>query len=254
MSTAPEPLFLRIHSATYRFGVRWKGAEPLTVGRGGENRIVLSDDGISAHHLRLDRDADGIVVTDLNSRNGTRVGTVPLHGSTTIVPGQTIELARQVWLTPLRALASGAQKLGWALRLDQRPGLLPIPGGPRSLSDLIPASPSPRRSTSRRPTAAPPPARRGPGGQLRGCPHGGRVPAHLRSTGEPAHDAHPCGRGTGALATHGERRQHAAIGAAPFRVDRSLLLVSSGPSRDPAHAAGGPPPGSRTQPGLDLGR
>ena len=59
MSTAPEPLFLRIPAPPTASACAGR-CGPSTVGR-GENRIVLFDDGISGHHLRLDRDADGIV-------------------------------------------------------------------------------------------------------------------------------------------------------------------------------------------------
>jgi hypothetical protein len=46
---------------------------PVTVGREEGNTVQLHDERISRYHLKLQEDNDKIVVTDLESTNGTRV-------------------------------------------------------------------------------------------------------------------------------------------------------------------------------------
>lgn len=45
----------------------------LTIGRGPDNDVVLTDALASATHARFDLDGDHVVVTDLHSSNGVRV-------------------------------------------------------------------------------------------------------------------------------------------------------------------------------------
>lgn len=47
--------------------------EALTIGRGRGNSIVLDDMLVSRQHVRITADADGLVLEDLGSRNGTYV-------------------------------------------------------------------------------------------------------------------------------------------------------------------------------------
>ena len=49
------------------------GADPLTIGRGDSNGLVLADPGASRHHARLAVRDGHLVLTDLGSTNGTRV-------------------------------------------------------------------------------------------------------------------------------------------------------------------------------------
>ena len=48
-------------------------AVPVTIGREEGNTIQLNDERISRYHLKLQEDNDKIVLTDLESTNGTRV-------------------------------------------------------------------------------------------------------------------------------------------------------------------------------------
>jgi transcriptional regulator with GAF, ATPase, and Fis domain len=79
----------------------------LRVGKAPDNDLILDDDTVSRHHCELTRTADGILVRDLGSTNGTRVqgarvteavvppGTVLKVGQVEIVlrpAGRTIEV------------------------------------------------------------------------------------------------------------------------------------------------------------------
>jgi pSer/pThr/pTyr-binding forkhead associated (FHA) protein len=72
------------------------GATPLTIGRGGQNDIVLDgDDFASARHARIEPRRDGVWVHDLGSTNGTFVngaqvdGPQRLHGGDLVRVGST---------------------------------------------------------------------------------------------------------------------------------------------------------------------
>ena len=52
-------------------------ADTLTIGRDNENDIVLETATVSRYHALLLRDADGLLLIDLESTNGTLVNGVP---------------------------------------------------------------------------------------------------------------------------------------------------------------------------------
>ena len=76
-SDPPElPLLatLEVISAGLLRGRRFRIERPVThVGRGPHNEIVIGDESISSTHATLQRRADGWVVVDQGSRNGTYV-------------------------------------------------------------------------------------------------------------------------------------------------------------------------------------
>lgn len=59
------------------------GGGPITIGRSSESNVVIRDDYTSTNHARLDLRADGWVLSDLESTNGTFVDgqkvTAPVH-------------------------------------------------------------------------------------------------------------------------------------------------------------------------------
>lgn len=55
------------------------GDGPVTLGRLPECDVVLNDPNVSRRHAEFRRTADGVVVTDLGSTNGTRVNGVPVR-------------------------------------------------------------------------------------------------------------------------------------------------------------------------------
>jgi len=62
------------------------------VGRSAASAIVLPDDKVSGHHARLDVDAAGCILTDLDSTNGTLLNDAPLTGSARLRPGDTVQV------------------------------------------------------------------------------------------------------------------------------------------------------------------
>ena len=59
----------------------------ITIGRGYQNDVVLSDSHICANHLRLDQVEGGWQLTDLGSINGIEVGkNVVSKASETLLP------------------------------------------------------------------------------------------------------------------------------------------------------------------------
>ena len=80
-------------------GKRWLMSRPtFNVGSSGDNDLVLeSDDYISSHHAVIKAEGSGLHITDLGSRNGTRVNGEPLAGTgRPLLPGDQIELGHTV--------------------------------------------------------------------------------------------------------------------------------------------------------------
>ena len=105
---------------------------PLTIGREEGNPIQLNDERISRFHLKIQEDQDKIVLTDLQSTNGTKVngenvqiwalrpGDVVLLGRTLMVFGSHEEIAER--LAALRGVdLSDSVTLGSG-ELDEEPG------------------------------------------------------------------------------------------------------------------------------------
>src|SRR5262245_19927727 len=61
------------------------------IGSAGDNPLVLSDPTVSRYHLEVLRTSDGVLVTDLGSRNGTWVGGVRIERGV-VPPGTRLRL------------------------------------------------------------------------------------------------------------------------------------------------------------------
>jgi Inner membrane component of T3SS, cytoplasmic domain len=75
--------------AGQRFAV---GDAPVTFGRGEDNDIVIADPAVSRVHAELRQEADGFVITDRGSSNGTRVNGVKVT-TQHLRPGDEITIA-----------------------------------------------------------------------------------------------------------------------------------------------------------------
>jgi pSer/pThr/pTyr-binding forkhead associated (FHA) protein len=68
----------------------------ITIGRLPENKICISNMGISRRHTKIERDADNnLVLTDLNSLNGTFVNSKKMP-KTVLRPGDTITIGKYI--------------------------------------------------------------------------------------------------------------------------------------------------------------
>lgn len=70
---------------------------PVTIGREDENDIQLNDDRISRFHAKIQDDAGQIILTDLESTNGTRVNGHPVQMKV-LQPGDLVNIGRCVLL------------------------------------------------------------------------------------------------------------------------------------------------------------
>ena len=68
---------------------------PLTVGREEGNPIQLNDERVSRFHLKIQEDQDKVVLTDLQSTNGTKVNGETVQISI-LRPGDVIALGRTI--------------------------------------------------------------------------------------------------------------------------------------------------------------
>ncbi|MEM9488762.1 MAG: sigma 54-interacting transcriptional regulator [Myxococcota bacterium] len=62
--------------------------ETLSIGTAARNELVLSDNTVSRYHAELARTANGILITDCGSTNGTRIGAVRIDRG--LAPAGTI--------------------------------------------------------------------------------------------------------------------------------------------------------------------
>jgi len=60
------------------------------VGRGGEARIVIDSSRVSRHHALIAVSADGVVIEDLGSKNGTFVGERRIDAPTPLADGDEV--------------------------------------------------------------------------------------------------------------------------------------------------------------------
>jgi pSer/pThr/pTyr-binding forkhead associated (FHA) protein len=66
---------------------------PVTIGRGGQNDLVLSGDGFaSAEHARVEQRADGAWVEDHGSTNGTFVNGEKVEGRRRLARGDVVRI------------------------------------------------------------------------------------------------------------------------------------------------------------------
>jgi len=86
---------LRVLDGADRGRIFADASTPLTVGREEGNPIQLNDERISRFHLKIQEDNDKIVLTDLQSTNGTKVNGETVQISI-LRPGDVIALGRTI--------------------------------------------------------------------------------------------------------------------------------------------------------------
>ncbi|TAM57984.1 FHA domain-containing protein [bacterium] len=77
-------------------GKTWPFESEITIGRdeAQAHACISTDRYVSRRHARLNVESDGLVLTDLGSRNGIRLGGSPVEQSTQLAPGQTFVVGR----------------------------------------------------------------------------------------------------------------------------------------------------------------
>lgn len=105
-----------------------------TLGRGGENDIVLLEHGVSRQHVRIDQTPRGWMLTDLGTTNGTFVNGQPIraHEAYLLQPGDRVAMGAAVLVaeeveaseppTPHRAGLAPARKV----RQKPRPAVMVV--------------------------------------------------------------------------------------------------------------------------------
>jgi predicted component of type VI protein secretion system len=75
---------------------------PVTIGREDDNSIQLNDERVSRFHSKIQEDGDRIILTDLDSTNGTRVNGRPIQ-LRVLRPGDQVAIGRCLLLYGSRA-------------------------------------------------------------------------------------------------------------------------------------------------------
>jgi hypothetical protein len=86
---------------------------PVTIGREEDNHIQLNDDRVSRFHAKLQADGDRVILTDLDSTNGTRVNGHPVQ-IRVLQPGDLVTIGRCLLLY--------GDPQGWSDRNDAADG------------------------------------------------------------------------------------------------------------------------------------
>lgn len=131
----------------------------VTIGREEDNMVQLNDERVSRVHAKLQEDRGQIILTDLNSTNGSRVNGHPVQlrvlqpgdhvqiGRCTLLYGSEAQIAEHARdlgvkvasLTPLKSLADqlvGDSDSGFHLKEEINPENLQLPLFPGGAPDL----------------------------------------------------------------------------------------------------------------------
>ena len=91
------PITLRVLDGADRGQVFHELSPPVTIGREEGNSVQLNDERISRFHIKIQEDQDKLVLTDLESTNGTRINGEDTH-LRILRYGDVISLGRSVLL------------------------------------------------------------------------------------------------------------------------------------------------------------
>jgi ABC-type multidrug transport system fused ATPase/permease subunit/pSer/pThr/pTyr-binding forkhead associated (FHA) protein len=150
-------------------------AHAVEVGRDAEWSVP--DGLVSRRHLQLDPIAEGVIVRDLGSANGTRVNGHPLTSPVTISPGDVVAIGSSS--LQIRAVLPGGTDSARA------PTIAPPPPQPT----LGPGTQPPAQTASSQSPSVPPPTQSEPAG-----PPPQTAPARTAAQSAPAEHAQPSHR------------------------------------------------------------
>ncbi|MCP4657104.1 MAG: FHA domain-containing protein [bacterium] len=138
VAKAEEPSCYRLRGAVSeveRFFLLAPGENRL--GSAEDNTIVIPTPGVSRHHARLEVGPEGLLLEDLNSRNGTAVDGTRIDCST-VQPGEEIRLGPVT--LKLEALDAGDTRLG--LILEPESATAAAAAGPQESTEILSDSPA----------------------------------------------------------------------------------------------------------------
>src|SRR4051812_7355367 len=106
--------------------------QTVTIGRTPGNVLVLPHEAVSRQHAELLLSPEGVVLTDLGSKNGTFVGRVRLapHQPVRLVPGSVIRIGPFVVRYDLAPAGDDAEAAEERSGVAQRAELAPAPPPP----------------------------------------------------------------------------------------------------------------------------
>ncbi|GAC1355852.1 MAG: hypothetical protein NVSMB47_09280 [Polyangiales bacterium] len=95
----------------------------VKIGKAPENDLVLTDDTVSRQHLSITRTVEGLLVRDLGSTNGVRIGGAKIKEAIVepgaLVRAGEVELAIRIELKGIEVPASEHEQFGIALGVSQ---------------------------------------------------------------------------------------------------------------------------------------
>ena len=110
---------LRVIDGANRGEVFGEISVPVTIGREEGNSIQLNDERVSRFHLRIQKDHDDLVLTDLESTNGSRVNNEEVQ-LRILRPGDVITIGRSTLLFGSRAEIKQRLKKASGSNADQK--------------------------------------------------------------------------------------------------------------------------------------
>ncbi|MFM8287105.1 MAG: FHA domain-containing protein [Planctomycetaceae bacterium] len=130
---------IRVLEGDQRGRVYARLVPPLTIGREEDNSIQLNDERVSRFHLKIQEDDGRLILTDLDSTNGTKINGHPVQ-MRVLQPGDLVTLGRAVLLIGSDEEIRRGQK---PLRPSAGPGPADeeLPIGHGTVRDLIEAIP-----------------------------------------------------------------------------------------------------------------
>jgi hypothetical protein len=90
---SPPEAYLVVTTETGQREVHRIERPSMTLGRGAESDLVLTNPRVSRRHAQLTWDGERFLVQDLGSKNGTRINGTPVAAPMPIADGDTLELA-----------------------------------------------------------------------------------------------------------------------------------------------------------------
>lgn len=136
------PMHLRVQRGANAGAVFPLRPGPNTIGRSGENAIVLPDDKVSSRHARVDVDSTVCTVVDLGSTNGTLANGVVLDQPVQLQAGDLIHMGNTELVYDEGAVATehATTNIRIVVDNDDTWPQLPVAWSPDETTQILPAT------------------------------------------------------------------------------------------------------------------